>query len=774
MDHSISIARLLTMLVFCVMITAWATPALAVTLIQEGQALSTIVVPVEDQAILDAAEDLQYHLYKMSGAQVPIVYDVAQVSGVGIYIDTKPVDVHVPGRLIDRRVLWPDGYVIEILEFDDKTGVFLSSLVPEGLRNAVYGLLEDHLGCHWFTPGPIGEYIPQCPTVTLNISHNRDVAKPSFEKRMPWYNGNANRHLTVEETPQLVKWYRRNRHGEPRGSTGHGWHQMFTPEALKSIDEDSDGVSDLTPLVDGKRDPAFTGNGLCMSHPMVVDIAARWFIRFFDTHPEYDHWSFSQGDSMQFCECDRCAAMGSTHGGHLLLMSNAVIEKVNQVHPNKRITIMPYQATLEPPQEVIPANPNLNPIIVSMGVDQVQPKPQSPAFRRQVERWMTMLPRAWSYDYISWNSGPWPLFQPLQQTRDFYRHVGYTGVMDEYLGRNLGTDIHMWLSARMAWDADLRVEDLLNVFYPAYYGPAAEEMRLVYANLEQHMLSVGSVGTSMANLPQLYPAELMDEALAHVAQAKQKVSNNPTLVARVARDENCLKATQLWLRFWSRLGQANREADRAAREQAAQECRAYLDFVNGLNGTLTLGGGGMRLIAARLMEGLVGSGTFFSEGFRGAPWPGKFAYYDTLDQGGKITDTKSWSGFYIGPHGLYLKPYTVGEIIYDVRTTTDLRFKDVSLPGHRTGWDLAIRLALPEGGHNKIQISLDDGRTWTTAFEDVNTNIKVVKHDLTKYVGGTNQFLLKFWVQNADAEILALDTWVLEGTTEKAAPSGKM
>jgi hypothetical protein len=26
---------------------------------------------------------------------------------------------------------------------------------------AVYGLLEDHLGCHWFTPGKIGECIPR-------------------------------------------------------------------------------------------------------------------------------------------------------------------------------------------------------------------------------------------------------------------------------------------------------------------------------------------------------------------------------------------------------------------------------------------------------------------------------------------------------------------------------------------------------------------------------------------------------------------------------------
>ena len=110
---------------------------------------------------------------------------------------------------------------------------------------------------------------------------------------------------------------------------------------------------------------------------------------------------------------------------------------------------------------------------------------------------MTMLPRAWSYDYITWMSGPWPLFRSLQQTRDFYVRVGYTGVMDEYLGRNLGTNIHMWLSRRMAWDTDLRVEDLLNEFYPAYYGTVGQEMRSVHEQIERHMLSLGPVGTSM-------------------------------------------------------------------------------------------------------------------------------------------------------------------------------------------------------------------------------------------------------------------------------------
>ena len=745
------------------------TSAWSVTLVEEGKAQCVIVVPLEEQTLLDAAEDLRYHLQKMSGANVPIIHDPTKVKGVAIYIDTKPNNVHVPGRVFDRSVLWPDGYVIEVIQFDGKTGVFLSSPVAEGVRNAIYGLLEDHLGCRWFTMGSIGEHIPRRRTVTLDIPGNRVIAKPTFEKRGPWYNGNANRYLTREEIAELNRWYRRNRRGEPRGTAGHGWH-LYKPDELKQIDEDGDGISDLAPVVDGKRDPAQTGNGLCMSHPKAVDIAARWFIDFFNARPEFDHWSFSQGDSMQFCECERCQAFGSNHGAHMLILSNRVIQRVNKVHPGKRITIMPYQATLEPPKEQLQANPNLNPIIVSMGVDQISPKPESPQFRRQVERWMTMLPRAWSYDYISWTSGPWPLFQALEQTRDFYRAAGYTGVMDEYLGRNLGTDIHLWLSLKLAWNGDLRVKDLLDEFYPTYYGAAAKDLRRVYERIENQMLSIGPVTTSMTNIPRLYPPELVDECLADLAQAKRKVAGDPTLVARVERDENCLKATRLWLRFWTILGEANRKLDRQARVKAAGACRAYLDFFNSLNGTLTLGGGGMHVTASRMASGLEGSGTYFAKGSGDQPWPGPFRYYDFLDQGGKVTDAKSITGFSVGPHGLYLKPRTAGEIVYDFRTTEDLVFAEAHFPGPRAGYQVALALALP----NKIEVSLDQGTTWSTAYEDLDTSVPFYQHDMTPHVRGHHQFLLKFSVENTtDKEILAFDKWVIAGKTSKKAEKQK-
>ena len=51
----------------------------------------------------------------------------------------------------------------------------------------------------------------------------------------------------------------------------------------------------------------------------------------------------------------------------------------------------------------------------------------------------------------------------------------------------------------------------------------------------------------------------------------------------------------------------------------------------------------------------------------------------------------------------------------------------------------------------------------------MDPSIPVMKHDLTKHVGGSNRFLLRMWVDNSSKqEILALDHWALQGVTGRA------
>jgi len=741
MKGSTLILRLLVVVVLSAVVALVAAPASAVTLIEDGQAKCTIIVPTEQDATIQAAaDDLQYHLRKMSGAEVPIVSSVGEAKGVPIYLRLIPEDTGLPEPLCQLERYYPDGFIIRA---NDRR-MMLASPRPEGVANAVYGLLEDHLGCHWFTPGEIGEYIPKRDTVNIEIPGGYELQKPSLELRSPWYNGNVGNRLNDQERTQMSKWRTRNRAGGMRGYGGHIWHDIF-PKSLQEQEPD------LAPFYNGKRNPG--GGQICMSNPRAVEIAARFFINLFTNNPGLDHYSFTQNDGAGWCECEKCQAMASNNGARMLILSNRVAEKLAEVHPDKRITILPYDGTIEPPEEFIEGHRNLAPIICSSCMEQIRPKTDDSnscnRYRRRVERWMTMLPRAWSYDYIGWYPGPWPLFTKLQGDQDYYRSLGYTGIMDEYLGRDLGTDIHMWLSFRIAWDENLKVADLLDEFYLAYFGAAADEMRSIYEMFEEHMLSVGGTG-EMMDVPRLYPMAMIETALNMIAEAKQKVADNPTIVSRIERDKNSLRLTNRWLNFWSALGKFRRSGSAADRQHVAEAGQAYLDFINSLDGTLTVGGV-HRFIVQSELEDLNDPGTYFAE-------PGEFSYKDGLNDGGKSYQAKSRSGFVIGTYGLYLEPNQTGEVIYDIRAGEGLSFKDARL--------VNMYLFLPEGGHNRVEVSLDQGQSWTAAYEDVHMHGGMAEYDLTEHITGANQFLLKFWIQNTDKEIVGMDHWGIKGRVE--------
>ena len=310
-------------------------------------------------------------------------------------------------------------------------------------------------------------------------------------------------------------------------------------------------------------------------------------------------------------------------------------------------------------------------------MEQVKPKTDDNAwcntYRARVTGWMKILPRAWSYDYIGWYPGPWPLFKKLETEQDWYRSLGFSGVMPEYLDRNMGTDVHMWLTWKLSWDKDARVDDLLRSFYPAYYGAAAETMRGVFEAFEKRMLSVGGTGEPM-DVPRLYPVGLVDEALARMGNARELVAQDPTIAARLDRDENCLKLLRLFLDAYSFGGKYRRSGEAADKAQAVAAAEAYVQLADRLKGTLTVGRAAHGFVQAGL-DALQDPGTEFTKA-------GPFTYFDNLDDGGKAFQAKSRSGYSIGTYGLCLAPNATGEIVYDLRAAGGLRFKDARLQQH--------------------------------------------------------------------------------------------
>ncbi len=717
----------------------------SVTLVGNGQARCAIVLPAEkNDRIRAAAEDLQWHLQVMSGARVPLVTDTKAAPATKLYLGVTPPGVKLPVALTDRGRFWPDGYLI----LAGKGYLALLSPRPEGVSNAVYGLLEDYLGCHWFTPGEIGTHIPRRRTVQVSVPGGYAVVRPSFELRAPWYNGNAAARQTPEEQAAMAKWRVRNRAGGIRGYGGQEWSTTFP----KELQEKEPG---LQAMINGKRAPRGAEGQICISYPRAVEIATERFIHVFGNNPDLDYYTFSPNDNDAWCQCSECEAMGANPAERVLRFTNQVAERVAAACPGKGITLLPYSSTIEPPIRDLKGAQNLYPIICSYAMEQLRPKtdnnPWCNTYRRRVERWMKLLPRAWSYDYIGWYPGPWTLFHNLEADQAYYRRLGFSGLMPEYLDRNLGTDVTMWLTFRIAWDANLKVDALLDQFYPAYFGAAAPTMRALYERFERQMMAVGGTGEPM-DVPRLYPVPMVEEALRQIAAAKAQVAGNRVRVARLERDEHCLQLLRRWLDFWDASGRFRRGAA-SAKQRAQAAAEAYLKQIDSLDGTLTVGKAARAYVASTL-EALNDPGTFFAQA-------GPFRYLDTLDDGGKVYHARSRTGFTISTYGLSLAPGATGELVYEVRAGEGLRFRDAYLH--------SMYLALPPGGHNQIAVSVDDGQTWETPYQDDHLWGGTAERDLTPLVAGRDRFLLRFQVQNSNTgneEILAMDQWGIAGTIE--------
>ena len=557
-----------TVLLYCLIAPAQANETV---LVEDGRGRCTIIIPVEEpgstprggRTIKAAAEDLVYHLEKMSGARIPIVSDPSTAQGVPIYIGVIPEGIELPVDLADESKFWPDGYLI----LADGKRVILAAPRIDGVSNAVYGLLEDYLGCHWFIPGTIGEHIPKRSTVKLNVEGGYQVAKRDMEYTQPGYT--LPRVLDMEDEAQEVvgkrarlstlgEWMRRNRYGGPRGEFSHNWFRIYTREVFEKY-------PDLAPFYGGKRHLEVSmGSGqVCLSNPKAVDVAAEYFIKLFTENPKYDFFSFGQNDGYGWCECDNCKAMASNDAGRVLIVANKVMERVAAIYPDKRITIFIYYNTFDPPKERIKAHKNLIGVICSAGpgsggkawMDQIKPKtdnhPDGILYRRKVERWMSILSSAWTYDYYGWFPGPYTMFHKLQAEHNYHVRLGFIrGDVSEYLDRNMGIDVLMWLSFHLGWDKNTSVDDLLKQFYPEYFGEAAEDMRYIYERLEKHMWTAttkGQHGSDLSHVVGLYPLRLLDDALARIAIAKGKVGGNKLILARIERDERCLRFTRMFM-----------------------------------------------------------------------------------------------------------------------------------------------------------------------------------------------------------------------------------
>lgn len=496
-----------------------------------------------------AAEELRTFLAKMTGARLPIVDDAQPVQECEILVGRSRRLVEA-GIALDSLGLGKEGYLLRT------TGsrLILAGGEPRGTLYAVYGLLDEHFGCRWFTPEI--ERIPHTPTLALPQIDERKSPVFEYRETYTWesYDGD---------------WMARNR---LNGAGGRG--RLFERQGIRphvpELDERRGGdirfgfgffvhtLGKILPaaahfethpeyfaLWKGKRDP----DQLCCTHEDVIRLCSEAVLKGMREQPEATVFSVSQNDNQKHCGCPSCLALATSEGTQMapvLHLVNRVAEAVEMEFPGKIVETLAYQWTRKPPATMRP-RPNV--VIRLCNIECCFAHPlasgctsRNSNFVEHLRAWSKACDRLWIWDYTT-NYRHYLLPMPNKRLLDdnirLFAENGVAGVFEQGTYDTPDSEfaaLKAYLIARCLWNPDCDAEREVAAFLEACYAAAAAPIRayidLIHNHAEREPVHVGIFAP--ATHPHLTPSlllranELWDEA-------ESLVHDQPALLDRVRR-----------------------------------------------------------------------------------------------------------------------------------------------------------------------------------------------------------------------------------------------
>lgn len=466
-------------------------------------ACATIVIP-EDPDWLEeyAANELQRYVKKITGKELVIESEGEQLSGFGIWLghtDSAEQAGLVPGEAELAR----DGYAARC----DDSGLVVCGASPLGTLFGVYDIVEREFGVRWFQPGTSDEYVPESPTLSIGTFNRR--VRPSFEFR--WIHNSdwslkqrMNCHVKVDSRPVGVNWK---------------WH-FHTFAILIPPEKYSREHPEWFAMVDGERQtydkrPSH-GAQLCTTNPDVIDKLAEGMITTLDADPSIDIITLSPNDGGGFCECPKCTALDEPERGwfakyskRLAILDKEISRRVAQEHPDVLIKVGAYAMYALPP-DISGWRPEPNQIIQLCHIyfchnhpitsDKCQPgEAYEPShnflpnqrFAELTRQWAGLTDNLFIYEYYAlggWSKTNmlWPMVHTMRHDIPFYRDCGARGFYTQVADWPR-SPLNYYVAAKLAWNADLDVDWLVDDFCRSFFGQAAEPMKAYLMGLEQVM-----------------------------------------------------------------------------------------------------------------------------------------------------------------------------------------------------------------------------------------------------------------------------------------------
>jgi hypothetical protein len=421
-------------------------------LVEDGSTTYEIALPIEaDSNEVKSAYELQKYLKEISGVTIPIVEEDEISSNPRMFIGhtQKSRSLHVEDHEIVIHVQNKDIII--------KGGHSRSTLY------AVYTLLENFLGCRFYSPGV--EVIPKTGMVSIPVETDYRYKPPittrTVHSRLYYENHNFadKRKTTYLAFPRYVP-----------SARVHTFH-LFVP-----ADTYYSAHPEYYALRNGRRIPT----QLCLTNPEVLKIVLQSVGDLLEKHPDAEVVSVSQDDNQQYCQCATCAAIDDSEGSP----AGSMIQFVNQVaeaFPDKMISTLAYQYTRKAPQNIVPRE-NVLITLCSIECDRSAPiEEKCIDFAADLVAWgkLTENIRIWDYTTQFTNFlAPFPNLHTLQPNIKLFRdnHANWIFEQHSFHPSEL-FELRSYLTAKLLWNPEIDQDSILNDFLIGYYEDAAPFIR---------------------------------------------------------------------------------------------------------------------------------------------------------------------------------------------------------------------------------------------------------------------------------------------------------
>ncbi len=434
-----------------------------------------------------------------------------------------------------------------------KRGLIIAAYSGKGVLNGVYKVLEKTLGVTVPRPSvglEFPEVIRQSQALSLpysekpafglrGLSNSREYWKTPPVESMDWMARSLLNHKanSMASYPYVSQTYASR--GFKRQNSGHSFLFWVPPE------EYGKSHPEYFPLIDGKRVAKAKGAQLAFGNPDVIQLLIQKISDYKKQYPEIEVIAFGANDSdakgMGFGEDPLCLKLDEPadippkdskrprfYTTRYIKAANQVVAGLNKTYPDLKLHVYAYNwngGTIAPPNCEV--NPNLlvefAPLYRCYQHPMNDPNcPRNVMFAEWLRGWAAKTSNIYVRDYYLTQADRFSLvsLEVLKRDIQFYRELKLIGLVPETApdginGSNAPAEAYVkwvlppeqyaryWDSnallhfamARLLWNPDESIDEIINLFCKNYYGSqAGESMAEWHKTLNQNMYNSGHPG----------------------------------------------------------------------------------------------------------------------------------------------------------------------------------------------------------------------------------------------------------------------------------------